>query len=68
MEVSMAKDVGKPGLTTFGWLALLGAGAAYFSNKGRRDKALNQVKGFTDRFGGTAAGSDTATTTTGQQA
>jgi hypothetical protein len=42
----------KKGLTTFGWLALLGAGAAYFSNKDRRDKALNSVKGFTDKFGG----------------
>ncbi|WP_420140672.1 hypothetical protein [Sphingomonas sp.] len=46
----MAKDVGKPGLTTFGWLALLGAGAAYFSKKERRDKALGSVKGLTDKF------------------
>jgi hypothetical protein len=51
----------KKGLTTFGWLALLGAGAAYFSNKDRRDKALNSVKGFTDKFGGTPASSDTST-------
>jgi hypothetical protein len=43
-------NVGKPGLTTFGWLALLGAGAAYFSNKDRRDKALGAVKGFTDKL------------------
>jgi hypothetical protein len=60
----MAKDVGKPGLTTFGWLALLGAGAAYFSNKDRRDKALSSVKGFTDKLNPSAKTTDT----TGQPA
>jgi hypothetical protein len=58
----MAKDVGKPGLTTFGWIALLGAGAAYFSKKDRRDKALASVKGITDKLNPSAKTTDTTGT------
>jgi hypothetical protein len=42
----MAKDVGKPGLTTFGWLLVGGAAAALLSSKERRTKVLDAVKGF----------------------
>ena len=44
------EGIPKKGLTTFGWLALGGAALAVFSNKGRRDKALGAVKGFTDKL------------------
>jgi hypothetical protein len=49
-------NVGKPGLTTFGWLLVAGAGAFLFSNKDRREKVLRAVKGFTGRF--TPSGAD----------
>ncbi len=54
----MAKDVGGPGLTTFGWLLLGGVAAALLSNKERREKVLNTVKGFTGRFGFAAVPTD----------
>ncbi|WP_294395150.1 hypothetical protein [uncultured Sphingomonas sp.] len=57
----MAKDVGKPGLTGFGWLLLAGGAAAYFSNKDRRDKVLSSVKGFTGKLNPTGAKTDTST-------
>jgi hypothetical protein len=34
----------KKGLTTFGWLLLGGAAAAFLSNKERRDKVLNSAR------------------------
>lgn len=48
----------KPGLTTFGWLALIGGAAAYLSNSDRRQKLVDGVKGFTGKLGGSDA--DTA--------
>ncbi|HWI84692.1 MAG TPA: hypothetical protein VNT42_00010 [Sphingomonas sp.] len=56
----------KKGLTTFGWLALGGAAAAYLSNKGRRDNLLNSARDLAGKFGGgsgagqSAPGSDNA--------
>ena len=54
----MANDVGKPGLSTFGWLLLGGAAYAVLRNPERRDKLLQSIKGMTGKLtpqsGGTA--------------
>ena len=64
----MANDVGKPGLSTFGWLLLGGAAYAVLRNPERRDKLLQSVKGLTGKLspsqGGGTAGSITGTDTT----
>jgi hypothetical protein len=40
----------KKGLTTFGWLVLGGAAAAFLSNKERRDKVLKGARDFAGKF------------------
>ena len=50
----------KPGLTTFGWLALGATAAAVLASPARREKLKAAAGGLFDKFSPTAKPTDTA--------
>lgn len=49
----------KPGLTTFGWLALGATAAAVLASPSRREKIKSAASGLFDKFGSAGKTTDT---------